>query len=849
MFGYFNKRQGSKRGAFFRRKRKSLLSSRGRNGRHAQHGRLNFETLEHRWMLSNGPIVINELHTNPDVKTELVEFIELYNAGSTMVDLSGWYFSSGVDYTFASGTQLQPNHYLVISENPTAVLTKYGVSSLGPYAGKLDNDGEKVTLRDSLGVIQDEVDYGMGFPWPTVGDAPGDSLELISPALDNDLGGSWRSSQSIALTEQLLFDLNSTWLYFKGTAEPSATTGAWRQASGYDDSAWLTGQAAVGYSSESGEQGWIMTTLSDMNGQYTSVYFRKTFDVANLFSLTSLLLETRYDDGINIWINGQRVAYANVSGENLAYTDTASSPIECDELIPFTVDDPKSFLYATGNVIAVQLLNCSKSSSSDAFFDCQLTAIYGSHEGPTPGAINSVYAANAPPQIRQVDNSPNSPVAGQDVAITAKVTDPDGVADVQLKYQLVYPGDYIAINDARYNNDGYWTAVTMYDNGSHGDATPADGVYTAVLSGSLQTNRLLVRYRITATDSLGASITVPYADDPQPNFAYYVYNGIPDWTAAVRPGVTDEVTYPSSLLDDIQTLQLITTQTSHVDSQYIPDSTRTSGYIGDDYLWYGTLVYYGVVYDHVAYRARGGVWRYSMGKNMWKFDFNRGHEFQAYDDYGNKYETTWDKLNLGANIQQGDFWHRGEQGLFESVGYKLFNLAGVAACNTNYVHFRIVENSSETGVNQYDTDFQGLYLMVEQPDGNFLDEHDLADGNLYKMEGGTGTSNNQGPTQVSDGSDLAAFISTYTYTTPTNQWWIDNLDLEEYYSYRSIVEAIHQYDIGYGKNYFYYHNPETGKWEVFPWDLDLTWANNMYGNGNEPFLSRVLASSRVTFKQ
>ena len=126
-----------------------------------------------------------------------------------------------------------------------------------------------------------------------------------------------------------------------------------------------------------------------------------------------------------------------------------------------------------------------------------------------------------------------------------------------------------------------------------------------------------------------------------------------------------------------------------------------------------------------------------------------------------------------------------------------------------------------------------------------LDEHDLPDGNLYKMEGGTGTSNNQGPTQPSNRSDLNAFLSESS-RTQTEQWWRDNFDLERYYSYRTIVEAIHHYDIAYGKNYFYYNNPETGKWQVHPWDLDLTWANNMFGSGNHAFKSRV--ASRTTLQ-
>ena len=40
----------------------------------------------------------------------------------------------------------------------------------------------------------DEVDFGVGFPWPLAADGEGSSMELIHPAIDNDLGGAWRSS-------------------------------------------------------------------------------------------------------------------------------------------------------------------------------------------------------------------------------------------------------------------------------------------------------------------------------------------------------------------------------------------------------------------------------------------------------------------------------------------------------------------------------------------------------------------------------------------------------------------------------------------------------------------------------
>ena len=274
---------------------------------------------------------------------------------------------------------------------------------------------------------------------------------------------------------------------------------------------------------------------------------------------------------------------------------------------------------------------------------------------------------------------------------------------------------------------------------------------------------------------------------------------------------------------------------------FIPNSTRSSGYDGSDYLWEGTLVYDGVVYDHIHYRARGGVWRYAMGKNMWKFDFNRGHSFQARDDYGQLYDTKWDKLNFSAIIQQGDYLHRGEQGLFESVGFKLFNLADTESPNTNFVHFRIVENANEQGADQYSGDFQGMYLAIEQPDGRMLEEHGLPDGNFYKIEGNTPESIvNQGPNQPAAAADAREFLSNFTGAKrPTEQWWRDNLDLEKYYGYQAISEAIHHYDTAFGKNFYYYHNPDNNLWSIHPWDLDLTWADNMYGSPDHEFNVKV----------
>ena len=60
-----------------------------------------------------------------------------------------------------------------------------------------------------------------------------------------------------------------------------------------------------------------------MRGNYSTVYFRKTFNIENPAQVGSLLLSAQIDDGFNAWINGKHVASTNVSGPELPYDATA----------------------------------------------------------------------------------------------------------------------------------------------------------------------------------------------------------------------------------------------------------------------------------------------------------------------------------------------------------------------------------------------------------------------------------------------------------------------------------------------------------------------------------------------
>jgi hypothetical protein len=429
--------------------------------------------------------------------------------------------------------------------------------------------------------------------------------------------------------------------------------------------------------------------------------------------------------------------------------------------------------------------------------------------------------------------------SGMAVRITVKAR--GDVTGVTLLYQVVEPGAYVELGDPEYKTG--WVSVAMKK-----DASARDGaVFYGLVPATAQKHRRLVRYRLEAVDATGQKHQAPLASAPTPNFAYFVYDGVPGWAGAIDPKSNDPklktpMSFTPAAMQKVQAYHFLGKKTS------IENVTWKEQTGGKEYKYTGTLVANGVVYDHVRYRARGGVWRYAMGKNMWKFDFPEDEKLEAVDDFGRGYATAWSKLNLRPCIQLGSYGRRGEQGMYEAVGFRLFNLAGVAAPRTHWVDLRIIDEPVEAPANQYQGDFWGLYLAIENEDGRFLKEHGLPDGNLYKMAGGSGELGHQGEGQGADKSDLIAFMASYNGGDRNEAWWRKNLNLGAYYSYRSIVECIHHYDIGEGKNYDYFHNPATGQWQVIPWDLDLTWADHMYGNGEEPFKGRVLGKRELSIE-
>ncbi|MBN2842688.1 MAG: CotH kinase family protein, partial [Sedimentisphaerales bacterium] len=446
------------------------------------------------------------------------------------------------------------------------------------------------------------------------------------------------------------------------------------------------------------------------------------------------------------------------------------------------------------------------------------------------------------PCIRQVVHEPSAPAVGEPVIVSARVSDPEGVAWVVLKYQRVLPGSYVpatlpnypqtqpaTIANPAYDATASWVSMTMNDLGTDGDNVAGDGVYSVTVPGTLQQHRHLLRYRIAAGDNSNKSITVPYDDDSQRNFAWFTYNGIPGWSGAIDPYSSDSAyktkrTFSAELMNSVPAIHLLSRNADVMACQY------NSSYDNTSYYFSGTIIYNGRVYDNIHYHVRGQASTFVWGKNKWKFKFNPARDFINCDIYGNEYKNGADTLNLGSGVcawwkypHPNGPWDKGAGGMVlnEMLAYRYYQLAGAAASNTAFAQLRIIDNAIETSsTSQFDGDFWGLYITVEHADGSFLDERQMADGNIFRMDGGYNQTH-QCATQPDDGSDINSLRYVLNNTKPSEQWWQSNFNLEHYYSTRAVGIAINDADRRVDANCIFYHDSETDLWWYIPWDLDL----------------------------
>jgi hypothetical protein len=234
-----------------------------------------------------------------------------------------------------------------------------------------------------------------------------------------------------------IFDYGSNWRYYLGTSEASAPDPkAWRFA-GFDDSGWTDANAPIGYANppNSTPEFNLVTLLpSSGDGNFLSVFFRKTFSVSNPSGATQIVLNVNVDDGFIAWVNGTEIGRYNVPSGDLAYDASAIVAGEPTLVAEPVTNGIPSLLLAGENVIAVQVFNANR-TSSDLFFDAALE----SDLDETPPVVVDMTppAWSVVPQLESIEVLFNENVQGVDPSDLLI----NGVPAASLN--TVSPADYV----------------------------------------------------------------------------------------------------------------------------------------------------------------------------------------------------------------------------------------------------------------------------------------------------------------------------------------------------------------------------------------------------------------------
>jgi hypothetical protein len=432
-------------------------------------------------------VVINELMFNPISGDDADEFVELYNRGATAVNLSGWRFTAGINYTFPSNTTLPAGGYLVVANNLYRLLTNYShlsaANTLGNYSGQLANGGERVALSmpevvpGTNGgttvnyIVVDEVTYNDGGRWSLWADGGGSSLELIDPNSDNRWMPNWADSDETRKSEWISInhreitdhayprggagaDLNEVQLLLLGAGEALV-----------DD---------VGVHVEGGTSGPNLVANSSFDGglggwTIQGNHVNSTLEPAGVNNPTPSLRLRASSGGDN---------GANRVEHNLTTTLVPNGNASVRARARWLRGHPDLLLRLHGGGL-------------ETVSRLPLPSNLGS-----PGQANSRRVGNAGPSITDVSHSPAIPAGGQPVVVTARVRDVNGIGLVQLRY--------------RQDPSATLTSATMRDDGTSGDALAGDGIYSATITAGAGT---LIAFRVQATDLAGIPATTTFPPD------------------------------------------------------------------------------------------------------------------------------------------------------------------------------------------------------------------------------------------------------------------------------------------------------------------------------------------------
>ena len=393
----------------------------------------------------NGSIVINEImyHRRPQYRDGVTPFalnneswVELHNKSGVAVDVSGWRLRDGVSFNFPPASSIPAGGFVVIANDKVAFDASHpGVVAAGQFSGGLSNAGERVTLRDALGNVVDDVDFRTRRPWPQFADGGGSSLELRDPSADNSAPEAWAASDETG---------RSSWQNYTFTMTAATPT--------FTPSIFNFHELRLGML----DAGEVMiddvSVVENPAGSNRELMQNGTFTSGT----TAWRLLGNHETSSVVSDGGNNVLKIVASGTHNYHPNLLETSLKFGgSLVPvvngstYRVSFRAKWLRGSPQLHAELYYN--KAAKTVILAQPALSG--------TPAAANSTLVANLGPTISDVRHSPVIPSANEAIVVTARASDAQGISSMTLRWMLNGVGGINTVPMSLVN--GRWTGTIV----------------------------------------------------------------------------------------------------------------------------------------------------------------------------------------------------------------------------------------------------------------------------------------------------------------------------------------------------------------------------------------------------
>jgi len=499
-----------------------------------------------------------------------------------------------------------------------------------------------------------------------------------------------------------------------------------------------------------------------MHGQNASLWLRAPLQIEDPAVLDTLQLDVRYNDGLVAYLNGEPVAALNAP-DVPHWNSTATEPRSVAESKSTVPIDLTAYLDLLRPGENTLAIHALNHTAADDNF-LIVPEVLGTSE--------QYFPQPTPGKANVEGMVPWGPVV---VDVTENPTPPADGQDLVITARAIptlSPIGWLAM-DYRVMY-GAEVTVPMIDDGNGPDAVAGDGVYSAVIPHTAYAPGEMVRWSVTANDTSGRGSRVPHFADPLES---------PEYLGTV---VVDTATADSQL----PVLHWFIENPTAANNR---NGTRASVFYLDEF------------YDNIRVDLHG---QSSAGfpKKSYDFDFNRGNRFKFAEDQGRVKD-----FNLLTNWAD-------KAKVRNTLAYEVYRDAAA----THHVAFpiRVQQNGG----------FFSTADWVEDGDDRYLERLGLdPNGALYKMYNRLeNTGGGEKKTRRWEGKgDLQALINGLNLSGDARTRFVfDNVDVAATVNFLAATVIMDTIDYGH-KNYYVYRDTNgSGRWQITPWDVDLSFGRN-----------------------